>query len=54
MHGSFTEFALYTYADKKLFHCVGKNITVSANLLNFPLQMQHLDSAGQFCGLSTV
>lgn len=54
MHGSYTEFALCSYADTNLFHCGGKNIAVSANLLNFPLQMQHLDSAGQFCGLSTV
>ena len=48
MHGSYTEFALCSYADTNLFHCGGKNIAVSANLLNFPLQMQHLDGAGQF------
>ena len=54
MHGSYTEFALCSYADTNLFHCGGKNIAVSANLLNFPLQMQHLDGAGQFWGLSTA
>ena len=54
MHGSYTDFALCSYADTNLFHCGGKNKAVSANLLNFPLQMQHLDGAGQFWGLSTA
>ena len=48
MHGSYTEFALCSYSDTNLFYGGGKNIAVSANFLNFPLQMQHLDCAGQF------
>ena len=59
MHGSYTEFALCSYSDTNLFYGGGKNIAVSANFLNFPLQMQHLDGAGQFwvlvpCRLSNI
>ena len=48
MHGLLSLLYVLTQIRSNLFHCGGKNKAVSANLLNFPLQMQHLDCAGQF------